>query len=122
MAPREAQLVASAVGHLTAREMLLEAAVLPAATLLQRGFLNRLVDDGAVLTAVRATAERVASLAPQAARANKRALRALGALGATGAEQAPALADLLATAYNYADSAEHREGIGAFLAKRPPQF
>ena len=134
MAPREAQLVASAVGHLTAREMLLEAAVLPAATLLQRGFLNRLVDDGGVLAEALATAERVTALAPQAARANKQTLRALGGLsnseafGASGAfsaagpSHAPALADLLATAYDYADSAEHREGIGAFLAKRPPQF
>ena len=29
---------------------------------------------------------------------------------------------LLATAYDYADSAEHREGIAAFLAKRKPNF
>jgi len=26
------------------------------------------------------------------------------------------------TAYDYADSAEHREGIAAFLAKRAPNF
>ena len=25
-------------------------------------------------------------------------------------------------AYGYADSAEHREGIAAFLGKRPPNF
>ena len=30
--------------------------------------------------------------------------------------------NLLATAYDYADSAEHREGIDAFLAKRKPNF
>jgi enoyl-CoA hydratase/carnithine racemase len=29
---------------------------------------------------------------------------------------------LVARAYTYADSAEHREGIGAFLAKRKPEF
>ena len=29
---------------------------------------------------------------------------------------------MLPTAYDYADSAEHREGIAAFLAKRPAAF
>ena len=31
-------------------------------------------------------------------------------------------AALLPTAYDYADSTEHREGIAAFLAKRSPNF
>lgn len=118
MAPREAQLVARALGNLTAREMLLEAAVLPAPMLLQRGFLNRLVDEGAVLTEAHATSLRVAALAPQAARANKQVLRALG----VGLADTPGLSALLPTAYDYADTPEHREGIGAFLAKRPPHF
>ncbi len=39
------------------------------------------------------------------------------------AQEAPDLiASKAAKAYAYADSAEHREGITAFLAKRPPQF
>jgi hypothetical protein len=33
-----------------------------------------------------------------------------------------ALPDLIATAYDYADSAEHREGVAAFMAKRSPRF
>ena len=45
MAPREAQLVAQATGALTAREMLLEAAVLDAPLMLARGFLSRVVQD-----------------------------------------------------------------------------
>ncbi len=32
------------------------------------------------------------------------------------------LANLLQRAYDYASSAEHREGIAAFLEKRPPRF
>ena len=32
------------------------------------------------------------------------------------------LAPLLASAYDYADSAEHREGVSAFVEKRPPHF
>jgi len=115
MAPREAQLVAQALGVFTAREMLLEAAVLDAATLLMRGFLNQVVPDADVASQVWARAQRIAPLAPQAARLNKQTLRALGQPGA-------ALEPLLAAAYGYADSAEHREGITAFLDKRKPVF
>jgi hypothetical protein len=32
------------------------------------------------------------------------------------------MAPLVAVAYDYADSDEHREGIAAFLAKRTPAF
>lgn len=115
MAPREAQLVAAAVGLTTARDMLLEAAVLTAEVMSQRGFLSRVVADGAVLDEAQKSAARVASLAPQAARLNKQTLRAL-------THSAADMEALVASAYTYADSAEHREGIGAFLAKRQPEF
>lgn len=45
MAPREAQLVAAAVGETAARQMLLEAATFTAADMLARGFLSRVVPD-----------------------------------------------------------------------------
>ena len=115
MAPREAHLVASALGMATACEMLLEAAVLDAQELKQRGFLNRVVPDPEVQGEAAATAGRVASLAPQAARLNKQTLRAL----ANGPDNLQAL---VAQAYQYAPHAEHREGIGSFLAKRKPVF
>ena len=111
MAPREAQVVARAAGELTAREMLLEAAVLPAAEMKARGFLNRVTADGDAAAQALASAQRVAALAPQAARLNKQALRALWPAG-------PAIPD----AYRYADSDEHNEGITAFLEKRKPVF
>jgi enoyl-CoA hydratase/carnithine racemase len=114
MAPREAQLVAGAVGELTAREMLLEAAVLGAAEMKARGFLTRVVPDGDVAREALATAGRIAALAPQAARMNKQALRALRG----GADAAR----LAGRAYDYASSREHREGIQAFLDKRRPDF
>lgn len=114
MAPREAQLVAGAVGLTTAREMLLAAAVLDAPTMLQRGFLNRLVPDDQVQLAAQAWTAQMAALSPLAARLNKRTLRSLG-------QGIPA--DALTTyAYAYADHSEHREGIAAFLGKRPAQF
>jgi enoyl-CoA hydratase/carnithine racemase len=111
MAPREAQLVAWAAGDATARELLLEAAVLDAAEMKSRGFLNGVLADSKVAAGARARAERVAALAPQAARLNKRTLLALR--GDTAG---------LADAYAYADSREHREGITAFLDKRRPVF
>jgi hypothetical protein len=32
------------------------------------------------------------------------------------------MAAMLASAYRYADSSEHRKGVAAFLAKRSPSF
>lgn len=114
MAPREAQLVAREAGLATAREMLLEAAVLDAAEMKARGFLHAVKPDGAVPDEVLARAQRIARLAPQAARMNKQTLRALAA--------GLPVESLVDQAYHYADSAEHREGIEAFIAKRQPAF
>ena len=110
MAPREAALVAGAAGELTAREMLLAAAVLDAPTMAQRGFLNRVCEDDALEAEALAAARAMALLAPQAARLNKQTLRHLATV------QVPA------DAYAYADSAEHREGVTAFMEKRQPRF
>ena len=120
MAPREAQLVAGAVGLPTAREMLLEAAVLDAPTLLARGFLNAVVGDGDVNLEVARRATCITALAPLAARLNKQTLRALGPTASEATSQT--LDGLARVAYAYADSQEHREGISAFLDKRKPVF
>lgn len=117
MAPRETALVMRAVGELTAREMLLAAAVHDAAEMKLRGFLNQIVPAAEVSAAALARAQRITQLAPQAARLNKATFRALAPLLA-----GPAAEQLIASAYDYADSAEHREGITAFMEKRPPQF
>ncbi|MCM2341616.1 enoyl-CoA hydratase/isomerase family protein [Rhodoferax sp.] len=113
MAPREAALVARETGLATARQMLLEASVFSATDMLQRGFLNRVVADVDVSAVAQATVRRICELAPQAARLNKQTLRAY---------VSDPSSSLLATAYDYADSAEQREGISAFLEKRPPRF
>jgi len=116
MAPREAALVLREAGAASAREMLLEAAVLTAPQMQVRGFLQRVVPEAALATEVGQSVQRISRLAPQAARLNKQTLRALKPPGA----ELPAA--LLAGAYAYADSAEHREGIASFLAKRPAEF
>jgi enoyl-CoA hydratase/carnithine racemase len=118
MAPREAQLVAAVAGEATLREMLLEAVILDAREMKARGFLQRVVDNEALADEAIACAERIAQLAPQAARMNKRTLRRV----AGNAPDAPLPADVLARAYDYATSGEHKEGISAFLEKRPPRF
>lgn len=133
MAPREAALVAQAVGSTTARAMLLAAEVLDADHMLRCGFLTRTLADKDVADAAWAMSQRVAALAPQAARLNKQTLRTLvvpnSAFAPAGQAQA-AIEDIANTVpplvggapYAYADSAEHREGIAAFLEKRLPRF
>ena len=122
MAPREAKLVSEALGGLTAREMLLEAAVLDAPTLLLRGFLNGVLTDADVAGEALARARRIAALAPQAARLNKQTFRALNQLNPSVDGSSDAMESVVNSAYAYADSAEHREGIAAFLGKRKPVF
>lgn len=110
MAPREAALVAAAAGAPTARELLLEAAVLGAAEMKSRGFLHQVVPDAELAAHAQARCDRIMALAPGAARLNKQTLRALHA-----GQPVP-------RAYDYASAAEHREGIAAFLEKRKPAF
>ena len=75
-----------------------------------RGFLQRVLPDAEVAAEAQARCERIAQLAPQAARLNKRSLRALAA------------GQPVANAYDYAPEAEHREGIAAFIDKRKAVF
>ena len=124
MAPREAALVAAAVGDVTARQMLLEAATFGAQEMAGRGFLSRVVAADALEAEAMASALRIATLAPAAARMNKQTLRAvlMQKMALTPASQSQAAIDTIVDPYAYADSAEHREGITAFLAKRAPVF
>lgn len=117
MAPREAALVMRAVGELTAREMLLAASVFDVLEMKQRGFLNQTVSSDEAAGAVQKLLDRICKLAPAAARLNKQSFRALAQV-----LRAQEATDLIASAYQYADSAEHQEGITAFVQKRPPQF
>lgn len=117
MAPREAALVMRAAGELTAREMLLSAAVLDAAEMKQRGFLNQVLPAAQLAASALQRVDGMVRLAPGAARLNKACIRDL----TQGASSLSAI-ELLANAYAYADSEEHREGIAAFTEKRQPRF
>lgn len=125
MAPREAQLVAGAVGDTTARQMLLEAATFSAPEMLARGFLSRVAADELAAGDALASAQRIAALAPQAARLNKQTLRAFKVPHVQVDSSPAAIKSIVSGSsdpYAYASSAEHREGITAFLEKRSPVF
>jgi enoyl-CoA hydratase/carnithine racemase len=124
MAPREAALVMRAVGELTAREMLLEARSFSAEQMQSRGFISQVLADVDVAQEVKDTAARIGKLSPQAARLNKQILRAILEKNTVIAQQniAQAATQLVANAYRYADSREHREGVAAFMEKRQPDF
>lgn len=112
MAPREAALVQQAVGAATASAMLLAAESFDSAHMLRCGFLAWRVPDEAVQVQADALVVRLLTLSPQAARLNKQVLRQ----GSAAQSPTPT------SAYAYADSKEHREGVQAFLDKRRPDF
>jgi enoyl-CoA hydratase/carnithine racemase len=114
MAPQELQVIARIAPVPLLREMLIEARLSTAAAALQHGLVHAVVPDGEVAGHTLARARALAQLSPQAARINKRTLRQLASGG-------PSEAERLAH-YAYADSAEHREGVMAFIEKRPPRF
>jgi enoyl-CoA hydratase/carnithine racemase len=122
MAPREAAIVLRAVGELTTREMLLEARTFSAEQMRERGFISRVAPNAA--QEALETAQRIIQLGPQAARLNKQVLRQLLTPNRpiAGVNTAQTAIELIASAYRYADSAEHIEGINAFIEKRQPQF
>jgi enoyl-CoA hydratase len=125
MAHRELAIVLRAAGEATVREMLLDAKVLNALEMKARGFLQRIVPDDQLQQEAFATAQRIAALSPQAARLNKQFLRQFldqnnQIAGINTARTA--IKNIVNDSYAYAASAEHVEGITAFLEKRPPNF
>ncbi len=114
MAPGELSVLSRVVSAATLREMLLEARLFDAAHALQLGLVHAVVTDAEVAAHTLQRARHAAALSPQAARINKRTLRQIAAGGPSAAETR--------AHFGYADSTEHREGVMAFIEKRPPSF
>jgi enoyl-CoA hydratase len=125
MAQRELAIVLRSAGEATVREMLLEARIFSAQEMKERGFVQRLMPDAQLQQEVLDTALRIAALSPQAARMNKQFLRHIfkpnSHLDHIQTAQG-AMNSIVNNPYAYAASADHIEGISAFLAKRTAQF
>ena len=81
------------------------------------GMCDEITEDGGALAAARAWAAKVAALPPLPVRMTKEAISAIAQAGAHAAIYMDRDQFLLTSR-----SADYREGIAAFLEKRPPRF
>ena len=103
------------VGRAATLELLLEGRLWQAREAYEKGLVNRVVADASVIEESLATARRIAEGAPLAARWHKKFVRRL-------AEPRPLSEAEFDESYACFDTADFREGVAAFLAKRKPQF
>lgn len=96
-------------------EILLEGRILSAAEAYAKGLLTRVVADAQLEDEVTATARRIAAGAPLVARWHKQWMRRL-------ASGAPLTQEEKAASFAFLDTADYKEGLDAFLAKRKPAF
>jgi enoyl-CoA hydratase len=125
MAPREMELLLRIAGEATVRELLLEASTLSAQEMKTRSFVQHLVRTDELEIATQKIALRIAALSPQAARLNKQTIRQIFKRNQPQVllnHAKNAIENIANPAYAYSPSAEHKEGISAFLQKRPPVF
>ena len=96
------------------KELIFTARLLSAEEALAAGFVHEIVPADAIEARVRTLAETVASHAPITLWVTKEAIRRI-----QEAQPVPDGSDLIATTYG---SADFREGVSAFVAKRPPRW
>lgn len=116
MAHRELANLLRLAGSATLLEILLEGRLLRASEAHLRGLVTRVVADGEVTIEAYASARRIASGAPLVARHHKQLVRRLAN------DAAPLNAEEVRANLAYLDSNDYREGLAAFLAKRPAEF
>jgi len=117
MAPDELRGLLAVAGRAVTLELLLEGRVLPAEEAAAKGLLTRVIADEAVEREAFQCAARIAAGSPEAARLNKQTVRRLTPEAAPYSE-----AELRAFYAAWTDTANHREGVRAFLEKRRPDF
>jgi 2-(1,2-epoxy-1,2-dihydrophenyl)acetyl-CoA isomerase len=105
------------VGLGRAMELLLTGEALTAARALEWGLVNRVVPDESLMAEATALAETLAAAAPRALALTKRALARSLELGLEAALDHEAWLQGVA-----GRTEDHREGLAAFLEKRPPIF
>jgi enoyl-CoA hydratase/carnithine racemase len=104
------------LGYQRANALLLLGEPLDAETAFQWGFVNRVVDDTALMDTAHDMARRLAALPPQAVRLTKRLIRH----GAT--DVAERIEEELVLFRERVASPEAREAFAAFMEKRKPDF
>ncbi len=111
--------LANLIGPARVKDMLFTARLVPAQEALAFGLVTEMVEDAAALgQRAQELATLVASHAPLTLRATKEGLRRLGQQGANPQDDAARPGDdLILMCYL---SADFREGMEAFLTKRPP--
>lgn len=112
-----AVLLTRQVGDRRARELLLTAELVDAAAARDMGLVNEVVPDERVLARAQELAATVARNAPASLAATKRLLPTVSGLGLEDAMRYAAEMNALARG-----SADLREGVSAFLAKREPAW
>lgn len=103
------------LGRAASLEILLEGRIWGAREAYEKGLVNRVVADDSLLEEGAATARRIAEGAPLVARWHKKFIRRLS-------DPRPLSAEEYAESYACFDTEDFREGVAAFLAKRPPRF
>ena len=111
----ELQGLLAVAGKAVTLEILLEGRLLTADEAFTKGLVNRVVPDADVEREAYATAQRIAAGAPLVARWHKQYIERL----TPRVELTPAEWD---EGYACFDTADYREGVAAFLAKRKPAF
>jgi enoyl-CoA hydratase/carnithine racemase len=104
------------LGHQRASALLLLGEPMDAATAHQWGFVNRLVDEAALMTTAHEVAHRLAALPPQAVRQTKRLIRH------GPADLAGRIEEELELFRERLGSPEAAEAFRAFMEKRKPDF
>lgn len=104
------------VGPGVASELLLAGTLLTGVEAQAKGLVQRAVPRADLDAAVARTVEAIVAASPVAARQNKAQIRLLLDQGLTYTQAQ------LDASFGFFASADYREGIAAFLAKRPPSF
>ncbi len=105
------------LGARRAFELAVDCERVPAARCQELGLVNRVVSKGGATEAAVQWATRLATRAPLAILHTKKLLRQAAASGYSEAVRAEAAAQM-----QCANSQDFREGVAAFLEKRPPRF
>ena len=104
------------IGPARVKDILFSGRLMEAAEAASLGLVNRIAEAGTIDAIVRELAGSIAANAPLTIRATKEALRRIQA----ARQPTPSLIDdLIAACYT---SEDFKEGVAAFLARRPPRF